>query len=503
MVSIDSLHASGGYLLVGVLLFAALLWVLARAERTRILITASIFCLAFVVSLLSKAAPAASLGSILHGLSVLAAGIVILSLLGIALFRVALPAVGLASPRILQEVAVALVQLFWAFVLLRMLGWDPTAVVATSAVATAVVAFSLQDTLGNILGGLAIELERSIRVGDWIKVDDVVGRLAEIRWRHAAVETRNWETVIIPNSLLVKNKVVILGRRAGQPVQWRRWVWFNVDFRQSPAKVIETVEGAIRTADIARVARTPPPNCVQMDFAEGYARYAVRYWLTDLAADDPTDSEVRSHIYFALSRAGITPSIPVQSVLVTKETAKRRALQTERALVRRVEALRHEDIFSSLQREELTQLAQHLVPAPFATGDVMTRQGATGHWLYIINSGHADVVVEGSDDRSTRVAELGPGSFFGEWSLLTGEPRHATVIARTAVDCYRLDKESFQGILQARPAIADEISAVLARRRTELDATLENLDAEARARRLAQAHTDILGRIRSFFRLED
>src|SRR5205085_100624 len=84
-----------------------------------------------------------------------------------------------------------------------------------SAVLTAVIGFSLQDTLGNVMGGMAVQLDRSLAVGDWVRVGDVEGRVTQIRWRHTALETRNWDTVLIPNSLLARSQVTVLGRRAG------------------------------------------------------------------------------------------------------------------------------------------------------------------------------------------------------------------------------------------------------------------------------------------------
>src|SRR5262249_5033754 len=157
-----------------------------------------------------------------------------------------------------------------------------------------------------------------------VKVGDVRGRVAEIRWRYTAIETRNWETVIVPNGVLMKGQVVVEGRRSGQPVQLRRWLYFNVDFRYAPTDVIAAVNEAITAAPIERVAIHPSPNCVLMDLAESWGRYAVRYWLTDLAVDDPTDSAVRARIYFALKRAGIPLSMPAHAVFVTEENVERK-----------------------------------------------------------------------------------------------------------------------------------------------------------------------------------
>ncbi|PJC02892.1 MAG: mechanosensitive ion channel protein MscS, partial [Gallionellales bacterium CG_4_9_14_0_8_um_filter_59_50] len=225
---------------------------------------------------------------------VIGAGITVIRLWGLLIFRKVLPSFKLTLPRITEDIFVIIAYVAWFMVRLRYAGLDLSSILATSAVITAVIAFAMQDTLGNILGGLALQLDNSIEVGDWIKVDDISGKVVDIRWRSTLVETRNWETVVFPNSQLMKNKFVVLGRRTDQPVQWRRWVWFNVGLDAPPPKVITVVEEVIRHTDIPNVASNPQPNCVLMDMDDkGYARYALRYWLTDLVPDDPTDGMIR------------------------------------------------------------------------------------------------------------------------------------------------------------------------------------------------------------------
>ena len=140
---------------------------------------------------------------------------------------------------------------------LRGAGVDLASIVTTSAILTAVIAFAMQDTLGNMLGGLAIQLDNSVQVGDWIQVDDMAGRVRDIRWRSTLIETRNWETVVIPNSKLMKWRVAILGRREGAPPQLRRTLSFMVDPGVPPARVIATVEDEMRELAIPNVARAP------------------------------------------------------------------------------------------------------------------------------------------------------------------------------------------------------------------------------------------------------
>ena len=129
-------------------------------------------------------------------------------------------------------------------------GFNVSGLIATSAVLTAVIGLALKDTLGNVIGGLSLQTDRSIHLGDWIKVGDVEGRVVDIRWRYTAVETRNGETLIVPNGVLTTEKVMVLGRRQGAPLQWRRWVHFNVDLRQSPPEVVRVVTEAIVHAPI-------------------------------------------------------------------------------------------------------------------------------------------------------------------------------------------------------------------------------------------------------------
>lgn len=403
--------------------------------------------------------------------------------------------------RILQDLIVGGVTVVVVVAVLSRLGVSLGGLFATSAVVTAVLGLSLQDTLGNTIGGLALQADGSVQVGDWVKVGEVSGRVAEIRWRYTAIETRNWETVLLPNSVLMKGAVTVLGRRHGKPEQWRRWIWFNVDFRYPPSDVIDAVTRALRDQHLERVAREPAPDCILMELHESYGRYAVRYWLTDLAVDDPTDSVVRTRVMFALRRAGIPLSIPAHAVFVTEESKKRKELKSLSERQRRVDALHEVELFSPLDDEELDRLADSLHPAPFTRGEIITRQGAEAHWLYLVIEGEVSVRVA-RDGAESEIARMAGGSFFGEMSLMTGEPRSATVVALTDVDCYRLDRTAFQELVKRRPEVARPIAELLAERRARRVALEENLSAEARAKKLKDDETDLLSRMKSFFGLE-
>ncbi len=495
-----------GFVAVSVLLLAGVPAQRRRVGGSLILFGVAVGCLLVAAALLTAGATPADAAAFrwsrFIGLLLLAAAVI--NVAGILLFDVLLPAVRLRPPGIVRDLVIAIAYLVTALSLLGLIGVNLAGIVATSAVVTAVIGFSLQDTLGNIIGGMAVQVDRSIGVGDWVRIGEQEGQVAQIRWRHTAIETRNWETVLVPNSVLTKSTVTVLGRRTGEPLQLRQWVYFNVDFRHSPTEVIDAVEAALRAERIPNVAANPPAHCIMTDFKESYGQYAVRYWITDLLPTDPTNSVVRSLVYAALKRAGFAPSIPAQSVFVTEEDHDRRDRKEGEELRRRTQALAGVDLFDPLTDDERRQLGQRLRNAPFVRGETVMRQGAAGDWMYVVARGEAEVRVASDDGGASRtVATLRPGDFFGEMGLLTGGERAATVVARTDVGCYRLDKADLVDILTRRPEVAEDMARILAKRRAELDTARGGLNEEAARLRLRRNQGDLLDRIRGFFGLDD
>lgn len=493
-------------LLAMVLCIAVLLFHFRREERASIVNTVAFFLVCLFGQFISGVLYAlefARAAAVSHEVFIIGAGVAVIRLWGQLVFRIILPSVRLTPPRITEDIFVIIAYVAWFMVRLRYAGLDLGSILATSAMITAVVAFAMQDTLGNILGGLALQLDNSIEIGDWIKVDDISGKVVDIRWRSTLVETRNWETVVFPNSQLMKNKFMVLGRRTDQPVQWRRWVWFNVGLDVAPTRVVNVVEESILQTDIMNVAKNPAPSCILMDMDnKGYARYALRYWLTDLAPDDPTDAMLRWHIMTALQRSGIKLALEEKSIHITKENEKYDEVVHQREVLLRVKTLRRVELFSQLTDAELKSLAERLRYSPFAKGNIIARQGdEKSHWLYIIINGDADVFVDLPNGKRRTVRTLGRGNFFGEMGLLTGAPRSASVIAKTDVECYRIDKDVVEELLQARPSIAEDVSHILVTRRAELDVAMQNLDATGAHKDLSQQHSEILATIKRFFSL--
>ncbi len=432
-------------------------------------------------------------------------GLVTVNVIAIVLIDLALPAVAISLPDIAADIAIGVGYLATTF---AVLGVSATSVLGASAVLSAVLALSLQSTLGNIIGGVALQLDGSFQEGDWLQLENGrQGLVKRIRWRHTVLETRDWGTLIVPNAMLLQGQILVLGKRHGEPRNVHRyWVYFNVDFRHAPSRVIEVVDEALQLAPIPNVATDPKPHCICFDFAsqsrDSFGYYAVRYWLTDLAKDDPTNSAVRTRIYAALKRADIPLAMPTHTALYAPGGDEAANSKLARHRARRMNALRSITLFAPLTDKELESLVDHLRYSPFTKGETATKQGNVAHWLYVLETGSVEVRLRG-DVVTKDVACIEAPGFFGEMGLLTGEPRLADVVALTDIECYRLDKDAFNHVMQARPEVAAQFSRTLAERRVELYAVREGLtEAEKNARTQVEQER-ILERIKEFFALDE
>jgi small-conductance mechanosensitive channel/CRP-like cAMP-binding protein len=404
-------------------------------------------------------------------------------------------------PRILADVLFALSLVVWAIYRMDVLGVNLAGIVTTSAILGTGVAFSLREPLTNLWGGLALQLDNTYRIGDWVRVDDAMGQVVGIRWRYTALATNSGETLIMPNSALIKTRVHVLARRGDLRIPWRRPIEINVGYEWPPSRVIDVVEAALARADMPNVSRAPAPICTCAAFEASSIKYAVLYWLTDLSRDLLTDSVVRLHAYAALQREGM--DVPItRAEIFWNPASDVRAEEAARERDSRIALLVSLELFRPLTDPEHKALSTELKPAPFVTGDVITREGEPAESLYILARGQVGIfrdAAQPAESPRQRLATLSAPGYFGEMGLLTGQARTATVVAEGEVLCYRLDKPGFEAILKARPEMAEGLSQTLAARQAANDATLASLSAEARARATGSRASDLVQKIRAFF----
>jgi small-conductance mechanosensitive channel/CRP-like cAMP-binding protein len=482
--------------ITGTLLFIVVLLVLRAVVRKPrrfgggtlgVLLVALVFRVLVIVARELDMAGAVGLLGTLH-LVALVLGVSGLATL--VVFELGLSRYGVRVPSIMRnlvQVVVATLVLVWMW---RDATNDLFSLVTTSAVLAA-LGFALQGTIANLFAGLSLQLEPAFQIGEWIEVGDVTGRILEVRWRNVLLATRDGDVVIVPNADLVSHRVTHLG---GSDDFHRVGLTIGFHYRHPPNVVRRMLVGAARGAP--GVLATPEPDCLVWDVADSAVTYRLRVWITDIEHEHAITSEIRARIWYAARRAGLEIPFPIRTLVHAEvDTASAEAEHARRAAV-----LGRAELFAQLDEEARALLASGMREEHFAAGEPVLRQGDAGDACYLVASGTVSVRL-GVDGLEHEMTRLGPGELFGEMSLVTGEPRTASVIALTDVACHVVDRAAFRHLLDARPDVADRLSAVLAARQTELEDEREGLTAAARARREAETRSRLLHRIRAAFHM--
>ena len=354
----------------------------------------------------------------------------------------------------------------------------------TSAVGAVVVGFALQDTLGNAFAGLGIQSEKPFRVGHWIRVGEFEGRVAEVTWRATKLRTKAGNFVVVPNNTIAKEAIT----NYSEPVAPTRLeVEVGASYLSTPAHVKAGVVEAL--AQVSRVLRTPPPDALLHAFDGSAITYRVRFWVDDYEFDDEVKDEVRTAIFYAFGRRGIEIPWPIE-VGYSRDWPEPDAAAKQEERERVIAGV---DLFSRLSEEQRREVAAASAMRVYGNGEAIVRQNTPGQSMFVICSGRAAVVLE-PDRREVAVIEK--GGYFGEMSLLTGDPRSASVIARGDVAVLELDASVFRALGAADPQAVEQVGMAAMTRRAQLTQIRDAAQTAA----AADAPASFLGRMRKFLR---
>jgi CRP-like cAMP-binding protein len=163
--------------------------------------------------------------------------------------------------------------------------------------------------------------------------------------------------------------------------------------------------------------------------------------------------------------------------------------------------LRQIALFRCLDEVCYLSLAAAMQLRHFGAGDVVIRLGDVGASMSVLIEGLLDVVMPSRDGGAEiRVAHLRPGDFFGEMSLLTGEPRSATVVARTAAVAFEVTKEHIAPLLANHPKMAESMSSIVAERQFA-NRRQQDVEMEIHEEPVKALSDQILDGMRRFFGL--
>lgn len=393
----------------------------------------------------------------------------------------------------LDLLRVSLVAAGVALVFAGVWGRDLGAFFATLGVGSIVLGLALQDTLGNLMAGIALLFERPFSVGHWIKVGDTIGVVKEMNWRAVHLLPRSLDLVIVPNSVLAKERIQNFSRPTdlhGELVE----VGFSYNdppnkVKRVLTKVAESTRGVLREGLVIRT----------LAFGDFAVTYQVRFFITDYDRLEEIREEFMTQIWYAVRRNGLSIPFPIRTIYKTEMPLAPVVDSVDE--VRK--ALKAIGILSPLSEEEMDSLARDAIIQEFASGERVVYQEDDGDALYIIRTGRAHVVLTDPSGTDNVIAELRAGDFFGEMALLTGELRTANVDAVEDLEVIVIYKNALEHILTNRPELVEAIASVVVARQSELKQAREKREAESTESHSAAAtnRSEMLQKIRRFFSL--
>jgi small-conductance mechanosensitive channel/CRP-like cAMP-binding protein len=437
---------------------------------------------------------------IVASVSALLTAVVLFSLLDSLVFqRPWSPARGPMMPKLARDVLrVAVLAATGLLIATWILEQPLPAVLVSSTVLSAVVGLALQDMLKNVFAGMALELEKQFERGDWLLVDGQTVQVLDTSWRTVRMRTRDGVDIWEPNATLLTTRVYNYGSGA-RPVGLNFHV--HVVYDAPPFRVKAALIAAGR--GVPGALEAPAPEAFLHAFQDSGADYRVRVWTRDVQNLSRFQEAVYSRIWYELRRQGIGIAFPTRAVLWSHaEREERRRAEGHRQVA--VELLSQVDFFRELEGDAIARLAAAAGHQHFGSGELLVREGDGGDSLFVVEHGKVRVTKRDADFSGgvVTLATLGEGAFFGEMSLLTGEPRSATVTSEGGCEVLVLSKQALAPLLEREPQLAELLSAAVLARQASTALTLE--DRRDRRREAAAERPDqpLLARIRAFFKLQ-
>jgi small-conductance mechanosensitive channel/CRP-like cAMP-binding protein len=398
-------------------------------------------------------------------------------------------------PHFLREI-VALIIFLIALLIVLSVGYhaerELKGILFGSSVIAIVVGFAMQNFFGGIIAGMSLQINRPFKVGDWLHVGEHYAEVMEINWRSTRLRTNDAIYLDIPNNEIVKQTIVNL--HYPTEVHAMR-VRIGIDYNAPPNRVKDALGRAAQNAN--GVLAQPPVKVFLVDFADHAVTYEIKFYMGNHARINEVNDAVRTNVWYELKRQKITIPYPIRTLHVQRDGTRSVAADQDEART----ILRNEPIFQCLTDAQIDEMVKQSRLNHFGRGERMVEEGAKGDSMFLLLRGAAQVSVS-KNGSNISIATLGAGDCFGEMSLLTGEPRSATV--RAERDCYvvEVNKSVMSQIVRESPECLQQLSEILAQRKLATEDVLKEtrVPSEQLARQ-DEYRSAFVARLKDFFSL--
>ncbi len=358
-------------------------------------------------------------------------------------------------PKLLQDVVTALIYAVAIMVVMHFVYDEPiTAVLATSGAAAFVIGFSAQSTLKEIFSGLSLSATHALRVGDYLEINGVYGRVYDINWRSVSLHNPHTDSLyVFPNSVVAS--CVILNY--SEPTErFKNTISFVVEHSVSPELVIRLISESLKNTRY--VLRQPAPDFNVMGFTDLGMEYRLRYYFD---GDDPwwdAQNEVCTVVWSTLRKNGIRLGIDRHKLQSGDELALSPWTDSIALPFGEVQsAVVSSGIFSDLTKSEVERMTRSSSLRDYSPPDCVYRKGEQGDSLFIVVQGLVSVMHVDNNDVEMEVLQGGPGTVLGLSGALGESSRRHLVQALQYSQIIELDSDDMREILESNERVKNRI----------------------------------------------
>lgn len=334
-----------------------------------------------------------------------------------------------------------------------------TSLLTTSAILSAVIGLAVQDILTTFIAGLVLTSDKSLEIGDTVIIGDIVGKVVDTNWRTTKVQKAGGGIVNFPNNMVLKESTINYYKKSNIIIT----IKVSASYNDPPNKVKNLL---LHIAyNNSSVLKDPEPFVIITGFNDSSINYELKGCIYDeYLRKTATETELYSAIWYTFRREGIKIPYSIREILTPKDL-----IEAPHEILKSY--FQNVEFFSTLKDNDLEELQKISKLKTYGKNEFIFLQNDPGDSFFIIKKGKVCIVLE---DRE--LACLKEGDFFGEMSLLTGNPRNASVKANEDTEVFVIEKEDFKGLIQKNQNLFNNVLEFLTKREEDQIKFKKNLD---------------------------
>ncbi|QSF48894.1 MULTISPECIES: mechanosensitive ion channel domain-containing protein [unclassified Thermosynechococcus] len=332
------------------------------------------------------------------------------------------------------------------------------------------IGFGLQDVTRNLISGLTLLIERKVRVGDFVEIENISGYVQEVSMRATVIQTFNGSNVVVPNTYLADSPVL---NWYYETHRGRIDIPIGVAYGTDPVLVTEVLLNIAHSEP--DVLREPAPRVIFREFGDSALKFELWVWTDAIERRVFIKSSLNFKIDYYFRQHNISIPFPQRDIWIRNapalsplsEPAETVGMPLAPATPSLKSLLQQVSYFQCMNDLQLRFLIESGYRKHLAAKEILFRAQEAISNFYIVLQGQMAAVYEENGELKPMMT-FNPGEHFGELPLMLGVACPTTMMAMTDTVLFVLPREGFEQLLKEHPSLADDIAVAIARRQDVL-----------------------------------